>query len=152
MKVLDWPRIMFLTAGSNFPLPRVVHKRANVRKSSTSGSPIRLAHSRDLFATSCYSCTRWLRKSRRATCAKHHIRDGVLNEQWKLSYLWLTENNVLDSRFKFSTSSTCLQETDVRKSNTSGSPIRLAHPRDSYDSSHSHEIKSAEWSMFHDQT
>ena len=40
---------MFLTAGSHFPLPRVVHKRANVRKSSTSGSPIRLAHSRDLI-------------------------------------------------------------------------------------------------------
>ena len=52
MKVLDWPRIMFLTAGSNFPLPRVVHKRANVRKSSTSGSPIRLAHPRDSYDSS----------------------------------------------------------------------------------------------------
>ena len=37
---VEWPRIMFLTAGSNFPLPRLVNKRTNVRKSSTSGSPI----------------------------------------------------------------------------------------------------------------
>ena len=40
----------------------------------------------------------------------------------------------------------------VRKSSTSSSPMRLPHPTASYEvSSHSHEIRSAEWSAFHDR-
>ena len=74
-------------------------------------------------------CISWIQRSRTEWydgvqwllwCNVQSIREGNPSrrpwwfhvEQWEFSYLRLTENNVLDSRFKFSTSSTCSQEKE----------------------------------------